>query len=66
VKTVSGAEAQDSWDAIFAYRYQNINGFQLPTEVSVTQVATGEKWDYSLVDCKAMTGTVVNVQAPKN
>ncbi len=65
VKTGSRAEAQTSWDAIFAYRYQNIQGFQLPAEVVVTQVATGEKWDYSLDDCKAMTGTVLNVQAPK-
>ena len=65
VKTGSGAEGQASWDAIFAYRYQNIQGFQLPAEVAVTQVATGEKWDYSLDDCKAMTGAVVNLQAPK-
>jgi hypothetical protein len=65
VKTGSGAEAQTSWEAIFAYRYQNIQGFQLPVEVAVTQVATEEKWEYSLDDCKVVTGTVVNVQAPK-
>jgi len=65
VKTGSGAEAQTSWDAIFAYRYQNIQGFQLPVEVAVTQPATGEKWEYSLDDCKVVTGTVLNVQAPK-
>lgn len=64
VKTGSGAGTQTSWDAIFAYRYQNIQGFQLPAEVAVTHAATGEKWDYSLGDCKAVTGTVVNVQAP--
>lgn len=65
VKIGSGIETQASWDAIFAYRYQNIQGFQLPAEVAVTQVATGEKWDYSLDNCKTMTGTVLNVQAPK-
>jgi hypothetical protein len=64
--TGAGLDVQTSWDAIFVYRYQKIQGFQLPTEVAVTQVATGEKWDYSLDDCKAVTGRVVNVQAPKN
>jgi hypothetical protein len=66
VKTGSGAGSQASWDAIFEYQYQTIQGFQLPAKVAVTQVATGEKWDYSLDDCKAVTGKVVNVQAPKN
>lgn len=65
VKTGSGTEAQTSWNAIFAYRYQKTQGFQIPIEVAVTQVATGEKWDYSLDDCKAVTGTVLNVQAPE-
>jgi hypothetical protein len=65
VKTGSGADAQASWSNIFAYRYENIQGFQLPVEVAVTQLATGERWDYSLADCRATTGTVVNVQAPK-
>jgi hypothetical protein len=65
VRTGSGTEAGTSWDAIFVYRYQTIQSFQLPAEVAVTQVATGEKWDYSLDDCKAVTGTVINLQAPK-
>lgn len=66
VKTGSGTEAQTSWEAIFSYHYQNIQGFQLPAEVAVTQMATGEKWEYSLDDCKVVTGTVVNVQAPRS
>lgn len=65
VKTGSGADAQGSWNAIFSYDYQNIQGFQLPADVAVTQAATGESWDYSLSDCKAVTGEVLNVQAPK-
>jgi hypothetical protein len=65
VKTGAGTDLSTSWNAIFAYRYQNIQGFQIPVEVAVTQVATGEKWDYSLVDCKSVTGTVINVQAPE-
>lgn len=65
VKTGSGAEASTSWNAIFAYHYQKIQGFQIPVEIAVTQVATEETWDYSLDDCKAVTGTVINVQAPE-
>jgi hypothetical protein len=65
VKTGSGADSHVSWDAVFAYRYQNIQGFQIPAGVAVTQMATGEKWEYSLDDCKAVTGTVVNVRAPE-
>jgi hypothetical protein len=66
VKTGSGADSHVSWDAVFAYRYQNIRGFQIPVGVAVTQMATGEKWEYSLEDCKAVTGTVIKVQAPEN
>ena len=51
LKTGSGTGASTSWNAIFAYRYQKMQGFQIPVEVAVTQVATGEKWDYSLDDC---------------
>jgi hypothetical protein len=65
VKTASGREPQGPWDAVFTYRYHTVEGFQLPGEVAVTQVATGERWDYTLDDCKAVTGAVVNVQAPK-
>lgn len=65
LKTASGTETQTSWDATFAYRYQNIRGFQLPADVAVTQVATGETWNYSLYDCKATTGIVVKVRAPR-
>lgn len=66
VKTGSGADSHVSWDAVFVYRYQSVQGFQIPVEVAVTQMATGEKWDYSINDCKAMTGTPVNVGAPEN
>jgi hypothetical protein len=65
VKTGSGTEASTLWSAIFAYHYQKVQGFQVPGEIDVTQVATREKWDYSLDDCKAMTGTVIKVQAPE-
>lgn len=63
VKTGSRTEGQASWNAIFTYRYQKIQGFQVPIDVEVTQVATGEKWNYSLDDCKTLSGIVLNVQA---
>lgn len=64
VKTGAGADGNTPWDAIFAYRYQNVQSFQIPVGVAVTQVASGERWDYSLDDCKAVSGVVVKVQAP--
>lgn len=66
VKTGSGADPHVSWDAVFAYRYQSVQGFQIPINVAVTQMSTGEKWEYSLDDCKAVTGTVITAQAPEN
>ena len=66
VKTGSGADSHVSWDAVFAYRYQTVQGFQIPINATVTQVSTGEKWEYSLDDCKAVTETVINVRAPEN
>ncbi|HWE85104.1 MAG TPA: hypothetical protein VG267_09180 [Terracidiphilus sp.] len=66
VKTGSGSTEDGSWDSSFGYQYRNVSGFQIPGEVSVTQQATGEKWDYSLDDCKTMTGVSLQVQAPKH
>jgi hypothetical protein len=64
-KTGSGTSDPTSWDASFAYRYQTLGGFQLPAEVVVTQLAAGEKWGFSLNDCKVATGMTLNVEAPK-
>ena len=64
VKTGSSNDSQTGWNAIFAYHYQRIQGFQLPVEMAVTQVATGEKWEYSLDGCKVAKGVVLNVQPP--
>ncbi|HWE87012.1 MAG TPA: hypothetical protein VG267_18855 [Terracidiphilus sp.] len=65
VRTGSGTSNQDAWDAYFAYTYQGVQGIQLPGTVAVTQSATGEKWGYSLTDCKAATGITLKVEAPK-
>jgi len=64
VKTGAGTRDLDKWDANFTYTFQGVQGIQLPEGVTVTQFATGEKWAYSLADCKAMTGVKVEVRAP--
>jgi len=64
VKTGPGTSDLDKWDATFTYTFQGIQGVQLPGGVTVTQSATGEKWAYSLDDCKAVTGVKLEVRAP--
>jgi hypothetical protein len=44
----------------FTYAYQDVQGFQLPADISVT-TGTGEVWKYSLTDCRVVTGTTVTV-----
>jgi hypothetical protein len=55
VKTGSGADSHVSWDAVFAYRYQTVQGFQIPINATVTQVSTGEKWEYLRIPVKWAT-----------
>jgi hypothetical protein len=64
VKTGPSTSDLDKWDANFAYTFQGIQGVQVPSSVTVTQSATGEKWAYSLDDCKVMIGVKVEVRAP--
>jgi len=40
-------------DAAFVYTYQSVDGFQLPSEITVTPATTG-KWQYRLTDCKVV------------
>jgi hypothetical protein len=51
-------------EATFAFTYQTVGGFQLPSMVTVTP-ATTEAWHYALTDCKAMRGVVIEVGPPK-
>ncbi|MFT4112931.1 hypothetical protein [Silvibacterium sp.] len=48
-------------DAEFDYSYADIEGFQLPTGVTVKS-ATGETWHYSLRDCKVVKFVKLKVQ----
>jgi hypothetical protein len=62
--SVNTASATDA-GATFAYAYQTVHGFQLPSPVNVTPEKTPEVWRYALTDCKAMTSVVIKVGPPK-
>jgi hypothetical protein len=47
----------------FDYKFQSLQDFQLPSEVTVTP-ANSEVWNFALTDCKVMTGTTIKVKAP--
>ena len=66
VKTGSGTSDLDKWDANFTYTFHGVQGVQLPDGVTVTQLATGEKWAYSLNDCTAVIGVKVEVRSPNH
>lgn len=65
VKTTSEIGSNGKWESTFGYAYQTVQGFQLPSVVTVTQEATPEIWRYSLNDCKVVTGIRVEVGPPK-
>jgi len=48
----------------FAYTYQTVQNIQLPASVAIT-TATPESWRFSLTECKAIVGKVVNVAPPR-
>lgn len=52
-----------SGEATFAYTYQTVEGFQLPSEVTVSPAAT-EPWRFSLADCKVAKSVTVHVGPP--
>jgi hypothetical protein len=49
--------------AEFSYTYQDVNGFQIPSKVTV-KPSTSEAWNYELTDCKVMKGVVLEVRPP--
>jgi hypothetical protein len=49
-----------SGDATFAFTYQTVEGFQLPSEVVVSP-STTEPWRFSLADCKVAKSATVHV-----
>jgi len=57
------AGSDKSGEATFAFAYQRVQGFQLPSSVTVTSSAN-ETWRYTLTGCKVMTGIPIEVGLP--
>jgi hypothetical protein len=64
LKTSSDVQSDIRWESTFGFSYQAVQGFQIPSVVTVTG-ATPERWQYSLSDCKAVSGITLEVGAPK-
>jgi len=60
VKTGDTTDPSMSKEAQFAYTYQTVEEFQLPSEVTITPPA-GEVWHFMLRDCKTMKGANIKV-----
>jgi hypothetical protein len=65
VKTGNTSDTAATKDATFKFTYQTVQGFQLPSLVTVIP-ATTEIWHYALTDCKATKGITVKVWSPKS
>jgi hypothetical protein len=63
VRTGSTAGTDTAGEATFAYTYQTVQGFQLPSDVTITP-PTNEVWRVTLTDCKAMSGVALQVAPP--
>jgi hypothetical protein len=63
VKTGITKDPATDKEATFAFTYQTIDGFQLPSLVTVTP-ATTEAWQYGLTDCKTIRGAIIEVGPP--
>jgi hypothetical protein len=50
-------------EATFAYTYQSVENFQLPSVVTV-RPSTTKPWHYGLTDCKIVTGIKIEVLPP--
>lgn len=60
----SGRNAPPAHTPTFTYTYQDLEGFQIPSQVSVT-TAAGEIWKYALTDCR-ITGVTATQAKPSS
>jgi hypothetical protein len=51
--------------AEFSYSYQDADGFQIPSTVTV-KPSTSEAWKYELTDCKVIKGVTIKVGLPQD
>jgi hypothetical protein len=63
IRTESTLNSAQASDVTFAFTYQTVQGFQIPSSVTIIP-ATKEIWNYNLTDCKAVKGINVTVSAP--
>lgn len=63
LRTGSTAGPGTGGEVTFAYTYQTVQEFRLPSEVTVTP-PTNEIWRVAFTDCKAMSGVVLQVAPP--
>jgi len=63
ITTAPTTDSAQAGVAAFTYTYQTIQGFQLPSLITITQ-PTRELWQYTLTDCKVMTGVTIDVRSP--
>ncbi len=63
VKTGSTSDSSAAGEAGFSFTYQTVQGFQLPSLVTVTP-STTEPWHYSLTGCKVVVGLTIHVLPP--
>jgi hypothetical protein len=64
VKTGDTTDTAINKEATFAFTYQTVQGFQLPSLVTV-KPSTSEAWHYALTDCKARHGIIIKTGLPK-
>jgi hypothetical protein len=65
IKTGDTTETAVNGDASFAFTYQTVQGFELPSLVTI-RPSTTEPWHYALTDCKTVTGATIKLGPPKS
>jgi hypothetical protein len=63
VKTTSPDNSTGQGEATFTYTYQQLDGFSLPSAVTVTP-PNHEVWKFSLTDCKVNKAITIRVAPP--
>ena len=64
VKTANTTDATTNRESTFSYTYQTVQGFELPSQITVAPSTTPEVWHYTLTGCKVMTGITIKVEPP--
>ncbi len=62
VKTADNDGSQNRV-AEFSYTYQDVDGFQIPSKVTV-KPSTTQAWNYELTDCKVRKGVAIKMGLP--